>query len=165
MRRGGGGVQLDRDFADLGGQLGADFVFHLFKGDVFVVLTQVCLGSWGEDWFRQLVGLLQAFRQLDAADRAGGLVVFPAGADDVAAYNRLHQDWLQALRHNGAAFHLLHFVLCHDGFRGYAGQVVGDDVAQFFEPEVGHLVQDHAFARDRLVHHDVERGQAVGGDD
>jgi len=38
-------------------------------------------------------------------------------------------------------------------------------VAQFLEPEIGHLVQDHAFAGDRFVHHDVERGQAVGGDD
>jgi hypothetical protein len=43
--------------------------------------------------------------------------------------------------------------------------VVRHDVAEFLEPEIAHLVQHHALARDRLVHHDVEGGQAVGGDD
>ncbi len=162
---GGGGVEGDADVAHLGGQLLADAVFHLFEGDVLVVLADVGLGGRGEQRLGQLVGLAQAGGQLDAADGAACLIVLPAGADDVAAHDGFHQDRLEALGHDGAAAHLFHFVRRDHGFRRHAGQVVRHDVAELLEPEVAHLVQHHALARDRLVHDHVEGRQAVGGDD
>jgi hypothetical protein len=52
-----------------------------------------------------------------------------------------------------------------DGFRIDAGQLVGNDVAELVEPEIGHGLQHFALARNRVGQDDVEGGQAVGGDD
>jgi hypothetical protein len=43
--------------------------------------------------------------------------------------------------------------------------MVADDVRSTREPEVRHLGEDLALARDGVRQDDVERGQAVGGDD
>ena len=43
-------------------------------------------------------------------------------------------------------------------------QVVGDDARQEPEPELRQGGQDLALPGDSLVHHHVERGDAVGGD-
>ncbi|MNY53601.1 hypothetical protein D3C86_1893680 [compost metagenome] len=43
--------------------------------------------------------------------------------------------------------------------------MVRHDVRQLAEPEVGHLVQHAALGRDRLAQDNVERREAVGGDD
>ncbi|MNS95725.1 hypothetical protein D3C72_1299950 [compost metagenome] len=162
---GGRLVKLNGHVAHLGGQFGADALFHFSKADIFVMLAQLGLGRRGEDRFRQFFRLLQARWQLDAADAARVLVIFPARTDDVATHDCLDHDRLQALGHDGAALHLLHFISCHHGFRRHAGQVVRHDMAQFLEPEIAHLVQDLALAGDRLVHDDIEGRQAVRGDD
>ena len=135
------------------------------KADVLVVLAQVGFRGRREDWLGQFVGLLQAGGQRDAADGAGGLVILPARTDQVTAHHRFDHDRLQAFRNDRAAAHLLRFAGGDHAFRRHAGQVVRHDVAEFLEPEIGHLVQDHALARNWLVHDDVERGQAVGRDD
>ena len=43
--------------------------------------------------------------------------------------------------------------------------VVGDDVARAFEPPERELGENGPFVRDRLVQHDVEGAQSVGGDE
>ena len=43
--------------------------------------------------------------------------------------------------------------------------MVGDDIGHALEPELGDLVEDDPFVGDRLVHDDIERRDAVGGDD
>jgi hypothetical protein len=43
--------------------------------------------------------------------------------------------------------------------------LIGDDVRQFVHPELGDLVKDDAFTRDRCGHDDIKRGDPVGGDD
>ncbi|KAG0923494.1 hypothetical protein G6F31_019482 [Rhizopus arrhizus] len=128
-------VQLERDVADALGQFLAHFLDHVREVDVFVVHAEFGLGGGREDGLGQLAGLLQAGGQLDAADGAGGLVVFPAGTDQVAAGNRFHQDRLQALDHDGAAAHLVHFVRGHHVFGLHARGVVRQDVGQLLQPE------------------------------
>ncbi len=45
----------------------------------------------------ELLGLAQAWRQIDAGDAAGRLVVLPAGAREVAAHDALDRQHLQSL--------------------------------------------------------------------
>ena len=109
--------------------------------------------------------MLEPGRQRDAADGAGLLVVLPAGADHVAAHHRLDRQRLEALDDDGAAAHLVALVGGDDRFRVDAGELVGHDVAELGEPEVGDGLQYLALARDRVGQDDVEGRQAVGGDD
>ena len=59
----------------------------LLEGDRHVV-ARVGFGGRGEDRSWKLLALLEAGGEADAADGAGRLVVFPAGAGDVAARRR-----------------------------------------------------------------------------
>ncbi|MCY1236217.1 hypothetical protein D9M72_488630 [compost metagenome] len=129
------------------------------------MLAHLGLGGRGEDRLGQLLRVLQAGGQFDPAHLAGGLVILPAAAGEVAAHHGFDQDRLQALDHHGAALDLLHFLRRDHGFGRDAGLVVRHDVREFAEPEVRHLVQHAALVGDRLAHDDVERRQAVGGDD
>ena len=67
-------------------------------------------------WFERTAGILpnhlvsvtdgvpaEARGQLDPADRAGGLIVLPPGARDVAANDALDREHLQAPHHKAAA--------------------------------------------------------------
>jgi hypothetical protein len=129
------------------------------------VIAHVGLAGRGEDREGQLLGLLEAGGQVDAADGAGVLVVLPAGADHVATHHGLDGQRGQALDHQRAAAHLVALVGGHHGFGVDAGELVGDDVAELGEPEVGHGHQHATLARNRIREDDVEGRQAVGGDD
>ncbi len=129
------------------------------------MLAEVGLGRRRENRRSELVGLAQAGRQRDPADRAGRLVILPARTDDIAAHHRFHQDRLQALGDDRAAFDLIQLVRAHHALGCYARHMIRHDMAELVEPEIGHLVQHHALARNRFIHHDVERRQPVAGDD
>jgi hypothetical protein len=43
-------------------------------------------------------------------------------------------------------------------------EVVGKKVGELLEPERADLGENRAFAGDALIQHDIERGNAVGGD-
>ena len=66
----------------------------------------VDFGGWREDGFGQAIGFAQAGRQLDAADRAGLLVVLPTGAGEVAADDTLDGEHLRSLDEHAAAVEL-----------------------------------------------------------
>ncbi|MCY1369893.1 hypothetical protein D9M69_569530 [compost metagenome] len=108
---------------------------------------------------------MQAGGQLDAADRAGGLVVLPARADQVAAGHRFHQDGLQPLDHDGAAAHLVDFVRRHHVFGLHARGVVRQDMGQLLQPELGQFGQHLPLAGDGVVEDHVEGGDAIRRDD
>ena len=159
----------DRNFlglvAHLLGAFAADQVHGSREIDVLVVVAHGRLGRRGEDRLGQLLRLLQAFRQLDAADFAAAPVVLPAAADDVAAGDAFHRYRGQLLGHHRAlrVQRRVHAGRQHGGDID-AGQVVGDDVRGPVEPEIADLAEHLALARDRVGQHHVERAQAVGGD-
>ena len=116
--------------------------------------------------FGQLLGLLQSRRQRNAADPARGLVVLPAGADQVAAHHRLDGQCVEPPRDHRATFGLRPFgrVRQHRGQRPLQ-QVVADQVGGPAEPEIRDGGQDAALAWDRVRQDHVEGRKAIGGDD
>src|ERR1039457_1381142 len=58
--------------------------------DILVVSARVHLGSRGEDWLRQALGLAEALRQLNPADCSGGAIVLPTGSREVASHDALY---------------------------------------------------------------------------
>ena len=151
-------VDRDRQPAQLLQQLAvADDLGGAVEVDVLVVVAHLGLGRGREDRLRQLLGLAQPGRQLDPADRAGGLVVLPARAGDVAAHHALHRHHLEPLDQHRAAAVLLGHVRVRD-------QVVGADVGRPVEPEGGQAGEHLALVGDRRRVHHVVGGDAVGRD-
>ncbi len=68
-----------------------------------LVVADVGLRAGREDRLGQLLGLAQPLGQRDPGDGAGGLVVLPARAGDVAAHDALDGEHLQALHDQRAA--------------------------------------------------------------
>src|SRR5699024_934069 len=87
----GGGAPVDRQrhLTHLLRQLAANHADHGIEADVFVMIAEFRLRRRRENRLFQLLGLLQPGRQLDTADAARGLVILPAGTDDVTAYDGL----------------------------------------------------------------------------
>ncbi len=99
-KRGGEGVDFQGPGAHLLGQFKADAFDDDIEADVFVVVAGRRFGAGRENGFGQFLGQLQAVGQFDAADGAGGLVVLPARADDVAAGDGFHRQRLELLGHH-----------------------------------------------------------------
>ena len=112
---------------------------------------------------RQPARLDEALRQLDAAHRAGLLVVLAPRAGEVAAHDRLHRQRLGLVHHDRAAGEVL--ALRVRAERVGVDEVVGDDAVGLLEPEVGDLREHDALVRDRRRQDDVERREPVAGDD
>ena len=133
----------------------------LLEGDILVVVAELCLRARREDRLRQLLGFLEASRQLDAADRAVLLIACPAAARDIAADNALHRQHRELLALHAVAEELRlleelrHVVIVH------RDHVVRNDVLREVEPELRHLRQDFALLRDLVLEDVVECGDAV----
>ena len=152
-------VDGDREAAQLLEQRAvADDLGGAVEVHVLVVVADLGLGRGREDRLGQLLGLLQPVRQLDPADRAGGLVVLPARPGDVAAHDALHRHHLEPLDQHRAAAELLGHVRERD-------QVVRADLAGALEPEGRQPGEHLALVRDRRGMHDVVGGDPVGGDE
>ncbi|KAG1248017.1 hypothetical protein G6F68_013960 [Rhizopus microsporus] len=74
-------------------------------------------------------------------------------------------DRLQALDHDGAAAHLVHFVRGHHVFGLHARGVVRQDVGQLLQPEFGQLGQHLSLAGNGIVKNHVEGGDTIRRDD
>ena len=85
---GGVGIEGNGEGAGFGHDFGADGFSGIVEGDRHIV-TGVGFGGGGEEGFGELLALLEAGREFEAADGAGLLVVFPARAGDVAADDEL----------------------------------------------------------------------------
>ena len=52
--------------------------YALLKGNIFIVITDLCFGRRGVNRFRQFIGFFQSFRKFDAADCSGFPCSFPS---------------------------------------------------------------------------------------
>ncbi len=165
VQREGAVSQLLRILFALARELLLEDFDGLFIGDVLVMVTDLRLGGRGVDGFRQLVGLLQALRQFDAADGAVLAVALPAGTGDVTTddgFDGKHGEFLAEhavsveLRLTEVLRHVVHIDADH---------MVRKDVFRQIEPEFGHLGQDGTLLRDFVLEDDIERGDAVGGNE
>ncbi len=125
------------------------------------MVAEIRLGGRGVQRLRQLLTLLQALRQLQAADGAVLFVVFPAGAGDISPHDALNGDHGELLTEGGSALKLLvpeefRHVL---GIYGY--QIVRDHILGEIEPELGHLCQDLALVGDLVVKNHVKSRNSV----
>ena len=127
------------------------------------MVADLCLGGGGVDGLGQLIGLLQALGQLDAAHLAGLLVACPAATGNVAAHNALDGQHGQLAAHHavagelGLAEELRHILHIH------AQHVVRQQIAGVIEPELAHLGEHGALFGDLVFQDDVKRRNAVGG--
>ena len=79
----------------------------LLVGDVLIVIADFSLGARSEDRLRQLLGLLQSFRQLESPNLAGFKISCPTASGDVSANDALQREHLQLAAHHAAAFEFL----------------------------------------------------------
>ena len=110
-------------------------------------MALVGLGRGGEDGLKQLLRLLEAAGQLDAADSARLVVFGPAGAAQhrVAADDALYVQPSRLVDEHGATDEIARQLGVHTldvGVVYDAEEVVGDDVAGLLEPEGGELGED-----------------------
>ena len=135
----------------------------MLYADVFVMVTDFSFGAGGEDRLSQLLGFLQAFGQLNAADFAGFLVAVPTAAGDVAANDAFDRQHVQLF-----AFHA---VACEFGFLEEFGHIFGingnhmvrNNVFSQIEPEFGDLSQHSAFFHNHVFQNMVKCGNTVSG--
>ena len=127
------------------------------------MVAQVGLGAGGVDGLGQLVRLLQALGQGDAADLAGLLVAGPAAAGDVAADNALDGQHGQLAAQHAVALELgLMEKFGHIG-GVHRDHVVGQQVLGVIKPELAHLGQDGALLGDLVLQDHIKGRNAVGG--
>lgn len=133
--------------------------------------ADVFFGGGGEDGVWESGALGEARRQRDAADGAGGLVVLPAGAFEVASDDALDGDDAASACDHDAAGERFAGERAQGGvgnLRDFGREQVGAADAGALdeaEPEDGHVGEDAALGGQRRGKNDVEGGEAVGGDD
>src|SRR5260370_31071063 len=142
-------------------------LFHGVVGDVFVVAAGIDFGGGGEDGFGKAIGFAEAGRQLDAADRAGLLVVLPSGAGEIAAHDALYGEHLRSFDEHAATVELIEIGLEFAGkLRGIRGdEMVRDGELEEVEPEEGELGEDLSLVGYSATQNMVEGGDAVAGDE
>ena len=118
-----------------------------------------------EDGFGQAGRQWQTQRQCDAADGAAALIILPAGADQVAAHDGFDRQRPKPFDDETAVVYLRAFFRSDDRFWVDSGQLVGQDMRQPVEPEIGQLREHLALVRNRVGQYGVEGGKAVAGDD
>ncbi len=122
-------------------------------------------GGWGEDDFRELVGLAQAGGEGDAADFSCGLIFLPTGAGKVAARHTFDRERARFSHHHRAAGQFIPEMIKRGReFRG-AQNVIGEDIFQEIEPEERELRQDASLVGYRRGHDDVEGREAIRSHD
>ena len=123
------------------------------------------LGGGGEENFIQLFSLLITGAQLNAADFTGFLIIFPAGAHEIAANNALNGNHLSLADDQGTALEIFGV-----GFQLFAGghisrkQMVGH-ILEKIEPEQRNLGEHFTFAGHSAGEHHVKSTQTVCGDE
>ena len=124
-----------------------------------------CLVGRREDRLGQAIGDLQAHGQGDAADRAGVLIVLPAGADQVATHHGLDRQGLEFADQHSASFALGHLFRREPLRELQVRGMVRHQLRKAPHPEVGDRGQYRALAGNRLRKNHVEGRKPVAGDD
>ena len=125
------------------------------------MVTQLSLGARGKDRLRQLLGLLQPLRQLDAADSTVLLIALPAAAGDVATDDALHRQHGQLLAHHAVALELrlleeLRHILIING-----NHVIWHNISSQIKPELGHLGKYLTLLSNLVLENVVKCGNTV----
>ena len=130
-------------------------------------MTDFVFGCGGEDWLRKAVGFAEATGEFDAADGAGLLIIFPAGAGEVAADDTLDGEHLRALDQHAAAIELpdkrLQFggeVRCDR-----SDEMVRNGGLQEVEPEERQLRQYLPLVGNAAAEDMIKSRDAIGGDE
>ncbi len=125
------------------------------------------LGGRRENRLLQARRFDQALRQRNAAHSSRPLILLPTGTDEIAPDDALHRRRGTFLNQHGASLqpgdmrsagHGKLIGFCRD-------QVIGYDVFHHFEPVFRQRRKDYAFARNRCGEDDVERRNAIAGDE
>ena len=119
-------------------------------------------GRWRKNHFRQLLRFLHTFRQLNAADRTGFLIIFPTAACQITTHNGLHFHRSEFFSHDGAFLQSFSFVFRQNIVNRLTGKMVRHDMSQFFKPKIGNLSQNLPFTRNRIIQNHIECRQTVG---
>ena len=105
------------------------------KGNIFVMIPDFRLGGRGVDGLRQLLRLLQALRQADAADSAVLLIACPAASGDIAPHNAFHRKNVQlTAKHTVAVKPFLAEIFRHILYV-YGKHMVRQNILCHIEPE------------------------------
>ena len=125
------------------------------------------LGRGREERFGEARGILQSFRQRYAADGARSLVVVPSGAGDVTPGDAFHGNDLTGPAQHDAPSQVFAFFGRDTRHVRRIGrnEVMTEAVGESLEPEPRYLRQHHALAGQSVLQDDIERADAVGGDD
>ncbi len=130
------------------------------------MLSHVRFGGRGENRLRQAIRLTQTRRKRDAAHPAGGLIVLPAGADEIAPDDGLHGQGFQAFDHQRPTFDGLALAFVRqDVGQGQIRQMIRNYGFGLLEPENGQVGEHGPFSGNGIGKHHVERRQTVRGDD
>ena len=121
-----------------------------------------CLGRRREDRRGKLRCLAKTGRQRNPADRAGALVILPAGAGDVSPHHGFDRQRRETLNHERSARDLRVFRGRDDRLRVDPCQVVRDHMPEPREPERRQRGQHPTLAGNRRRQDYVECGQPVG---
>jgi len=120
------------------------------------------LGRRREDWRRQLFGLAQPRGQCNTADCTRPLVILPPRTNQIATCNRLHRQPAQALSDDRALLVQREVgALGQDLAQRGRAEMIGLNMRSLFEPEVRHLGQDFALARNGVWQHHIKCRQAI----
>ena len=150
-------VELERDPPQLLHQRAvADDLRRAVEVDVLVVLADLGLRRRREDRLGQLVGLAQAGRQLDPADRAGRAGTPSSRSRRDSRGRRTRPGTCRACATSSPR--------PRPRPARPRDEVVRDDLAGLLEPEHGQPGQHLALVGDRGREHDVVGGDTVGGD-
>ena len=147
--RGAARVQAQSQLPQAGNRVPAHKRARLFLADVHVVAGRR-LGRRREDGLRQPVGLAEAGRQPDAADRSGLLIFLPPAAREIPASDAFDGEGLGLPHEHRTAAQPAGFGRRRLRVRGRIRRynMIGNDRARSVEPERGNLRQHFSFVRD-----------------
>ena len=163
---GSGLVDLERQIADLRGDVLANDLAATLIRDVLVMVTNLGLRGGREQRLRELGRLRQALGQLNTTDGAVLVVGLLARASQIAADDALDRNRLRLLDQHGAACEIVTILgkLLREIRRIDGDEVVGDDIGKLVEPERRDAVEHLSLKRNLVGKNKVERRNAIGGD-
>ena len=107
----------------------------LFKGDVFIVITDFRFCRWSINRFRQFVGFFQTFRQLDSTYFTGFFIAFPTTSCNVTTYNTFDWKHFQFAAHHAVSIKFFLLEKFRHIFYIYGNHMVWQNIFCQIKPE------------------------------
>ena len=106
------GVQTQGDCTNALSHFLADFFDDMRKVHILIMQAHLGFGGRSKKRLGQFAGLFKTCRQLNPADRACGLIIFPARANQITTCNCLDHNGLEALDHDSTSDDLITLIRC-----------------------------------------------------